>query len=129
MPFEVLRLDRLYFFAIIEVMMRRSYLGDFELMLLLAVIHPGEEFYGVPISRELELHRGRSVSVGSVYAALERLEAKGLITSSLGDPTPERGGKAKRYFRITRKGLRQVRETRRVLTEFWQVIPDCRSQI
>ena len=129
MPFEVLRLDRLYFFAIIEVMMKQSYLGEFELMLLLAVIHLGEEAYGVPISRELELHRGRSVSVGSVYAALERLEAKGLITSSLGDPTPERGGKAKRYFRITPKGLRQVRETRRVLTKLWQLIPDCPSQM
>ena len=107
--------------------MRRSYLGEFELMLLLVVIHLGEEAYGVPISREVELHRGRSISVGSVYAALERLEAKGLIVSNLGDPTPERGGKAKRYFRITRKGLRRVRETRRVLTKLWQVIPDCPS--
>jgi DNA-binding PadR family transcriptional regulator len=122
-------LDRLNFFAIIELMMRRSYLGEFELMLLLAVIHLGEDAYGVPISRELELHRGRNVSVGSVYAALERLEAKGLITSSLGDPTPARGGKAKRYFRVTRKGVRQVSETRRVLTKLWQVIPDCPSQM
>jgi DNA-binding PadR family transcriptional regulator len=128
-PCEVFRLDRLHFFAIIEIIMRRSYLGEFELMLLLTVIHLGEEAYGVPISRELELHRGRSVSVGSVYAALERLEAKGLITSSLGDPTPERGGKAKRYFHITRKGLRQVGETRRVLTKLWQAIPDCPPQM
>jgi DNA-binding PadR family transcriptional regulator len=102
----------------------RSYLGEFELMLLLAVVHLGDEAYGVPISRELERQRGRDVSVGSVYAALERLEAKGLVVSSLGDPTPERGGKAKRYFRITRQGLRQVHETRRVLTRMWQTIPD-----
>jgi len=101
----------------------RSYLGEFELMLLLAVVHLGEEAYGVPISRELEENRGRSVSVGSVYAALERLEAKGLIVSDLGDPTPERGGKAKRYFRITKEGLRQVHETRRVLTKMWRVLP------
>ena len=102
----------------------RSYLGEFELMLLLAVTHLGDEAYGVPISRELEKQRGRDVSVGSVYAALERLETKGLVVSTLGDPTPERGGKAKRYFHITKEGLRQVRETRRVLTRMWQTLPD-----
>jgi PadR family transcriptional regulator, regulatory protein PadR len=100
-----------------------SYLGEFELMLLLAVIHLGDEAYGVPIARHIEQHRGRMVSVGSVYAALERLQAKGLIASSLGEATPERGGKAKRYFRITKEGLRQVHETRRVLTALWRTIP------
>ena len=102
----------------------RSYLGEFELMVLLAVIHLGDEAYGVPISRELEANRGRDVAVGSVYAALERLETKGLVTSSMGDPTPERGGKAKRYFSITKEGLRQVHETRRVLSKLWRVLPE-----
>ena len=101
----------------------RSYLGEFELMILLAVIHLGEEAYGVPISRELEMQRGRDVSVGSVYAALERMEGKGLVSSSLGNPTPERGGKAKRFFRVTKEGLRQVHETRRVLTRLWRTLP------
>ena len=110
-------------------MTERSYLGEFELMLLLAVIHLGHDAYGVPISRELEAHRGRDVSVGSVYAALERMEAKGLVVSTLGDPTPERGGKAKRYFRITREGLRQVHETRRVLTRLWQTLPDLKLDL
>ena len=105
-------------------MTTRSYLGELELMLLLAVIHLDDQAYGVPIARELERHRGRGVSVGSVYAALERLEAKGLIVSNLGDPTPERGGKAKRYFRITKEGLQQARETRKVLTRFWRSIPE-----
>jgi DNA-binding PadR family transcriptional regulator len=109
-------------------MTSRSYLGEFELMLLLAVIRLGDEAYGVPISRELEANRKRDVSVGSVYAALERLEAKGLVSSNLGDPTPERGGKAKRYFRITREGLRQVHETRRVLTRLWQAIPELKLE-
>ena len=118
-----------YFFTIVELMTNRSYLGEFELMLLLAVLHLGEEAYGVPISSELERNRGRSVSVGSVYAALERLEAKGLIVSDLGDPTPERGGKAKRYFRITKEGLRQVHETRRVLTRMWQVLPELKLEM
>jgi len=105
-------------------MAERGYLGELELMLLLAVHHLGDEAYGVPIARELEKLRGREESVGSVYASLERLEGKGLVVSSLGDPTPERGGKAKRYFRITREGLHQVQETRRVLTRLWQTLPD-----
>jgi PadR family transcriptional regulator PadR len=117
-------LARPNFFAIIELMPDRSFLGEFELMILLAVLHLGDEAYGVPISRELERHRRRDVSVGSVYAALERLESKGLVASSLGDPTPERGGKAKRYFRVTKEGLRQVHETRRVLTGLWRALPD-----
>jgi DNA-binding PadR family transcriptional regulator len=105
----------------------RSYLGEFELMILLAVIHLGEEAYGVPISRELEEQRGRDVSVGSVYAALERMEGKGLVSSSLGNPTPERGGKAKRFFRVTKEGLRQVHETRRVLTRLWRTLPEMKG--
>jgi PadR family transcriptional regulator PadR len=102
----------------------RGYLGEFELMILLAVIHLGDEAYGVPISRALETHRRRDVSVGSVYAALERLESKGLVESNLGEPTPERGGKAKRYFRVTKEGLRQVHETRRVLSKLWRTLPE-----
>jgi PadR family transcriptional regulator, regulatory protein PadR len=121
-------LRRANFFAIVELMTERSYLGEFELMILLAVIHLGDEAYGVPISRELETHRGRDVSVGSVYAALERLEGKGLVASSLGDPTPERGGKAKRYFRVTREGLRQVHDTRRVLKKMWRILPELKGE-
>jgi PadR family transcriptional regulator PadR len=117
-------LHRGYFIAIVELMAERSYFGELELMLLLAVIQLGEEAYGVPIARQIEKFRGKEVAVGSVYAALERLEAKGLITSMLGDPTPERGGKAKRFFRVTKEGLRQVHETRSVLTRLWQAIPD-----
>jgi PadR family transcriptional regulator PadR len=116
-------LREFYFFANVEVMSDRSYLGEFELMILLAVIQLGEDAYGVTISRELEAHRGREVSIGSVYAALERLEGKGLVSSSLGDPTPERGGKAKRFFKVTKNGLRQLDETRRVLTKLWQTLP------
>jgi DNA-binding PadR family transcriptional regulator len=118
-----------YFFAIIELMRTRRYLGELELMLLLAVIRLGEEAYGVTISRELEVHRRRSVSLGSVYAAMERLETKGLVISSLGDPTPERGGKAKRYFRVTKEGLRQVHETRQTLTRMWKTLPEASLEL
>jgi PadR family transcriptional regulator, regulatory protein PadR len=121
-------LHLIHFFAIVELMTDRSYLGEFELMILLAVIQLGDEAYGVPISRELERHRGRGVSIGSVYAALERMEAKGLVNSTLGDPTPERGGKAKRYFTVTKAGLRQVHETRRILTKLWRTLSELKGE-
>src|SRR6204780_2295088 len=104
-------------------MRRRGYLGEFELMVLLALIRLGENAYGVPISREIEQRSGREVALGSVYAALERLEEKGLVASRLGDPTAERGGRAKRFFRITESGLRDVRQTQRALINLWKGLP------
>ena len=104
-------------------MAERGYLGEFELMVLLAVIRLGDEAYGVPLARELAEVRGREVSAGSVYAALDRLEAKALVESSLGESTPERGGRAKRYFRVTEDGLRTAHETRRVLSGLWKKLP------
>jgi PadR family transcriptional regulator, regulatory protein PadR len=100
-----------------------SYLGEFELMVLLTILHLGDEAYGVPLSRELAARRGKDVSVGSVYAALDRLEAKGLVTSHLGESTPERGGRAKRYFRVTGDGLRSIHQTRNVLSKLWKSLP------
>ncbi len=89
-------------------------------MVLLAVLRLGPDAYGVPISREIELQSGREVAFGTVYAALERLEEKDLVSSELGESTPQRGGRAKRYFRITKKGLGEVREARRTLINLWQ---------
>ena len=97
-------------------------------MVILTLIYLGEDAYGVPISRELERRLKREVSVAGVYAALERLEAKGLIASSLGDPTPERGGKAKRYFRVTKQGLQEVHATRQVLTKLWRGLPGLKGE-
>jgi PadR family transcriptional regulator PadR len=108
------------FFVIIEEMPKPSYLGEFELLVMLTVIRLGEGAYGVPISREIEQQTGRDVAFGTVYATLERLQKKGFVSSSLGDATPERGGRAKRYFRVTASGLRTVRETRRGLIRLWQ---------
>jgi PadR family transcriptional regulator, regulatory protein PadR len=104
-------------------MREHTYLGEFELMILLTIIRLGDEVYGVPLARELSTIRGGDVAVGSVYAALDRLELKGLIVSSLGDPSPERGGRAKRYFRVTEQGLHTVRETRRILSKLWRSLP------
>ncbi len=98
-------------------------LSNFELMVMLAVIRLESSAYGVPIAEEIESHRGKAVSIGSVYAALERLEAKAFVNSELGESTAERGGRAKRYFRITSKGLSEVQETRRTLVELWSRLP------
>src|SRR5690242_14644699 len=104
-------------------MPRRSYLGEFELMVMLALIRLGDDAYGVTISREIEASSKREVAIGSVYAALERLERKGLVSSSLGEPTAERGGRAKRYFYVTKAGLGEVRKTRQVLMRLWKALP------
>jgi PadR family transcriptional regulator, regulatory protein PadR len=104
-------------------MPNRTYLGEMELMVLLAVVRLGDGAYGVPISKELRNLAGREVSLGSIYAALDRIEQKGHVTSRLGDPTPERGGRAKRYFRVTRTGVRALRTTRAALTSLWSGIP------
>jgi PadR family transcriptional regulator PadR len=104
-------------------MARHASLGEFELIVMLVLIRLGEEAYGVPISREMERQTGRAVALGSVYAALERLEEKGYVSSTVGDPTPERGGRAKRFFSPTAKGLRDVRETQRMLTKLWRGLP------
>jgi PadR family transcriptional regulator PadR len=98
-------------------------LGSIELMVMLAVLRLGDAAYGVPISRTIEETTNREVLLGSVYAALERLEEKGFVTSEVGESTPERGGRAKRYFRITREGLREVRDTRANLLQLWRDIP------
>lgn len=107
----------------IEVMAQQVVLGGVELLVLLALIRLGDEAYGVPISDEIEATLGRSVSVGSVYITLDRLERKGLVSSRLGEPTAERGGRAKTYFRPTAKGLREVRLARRTLMRLWQGLP------
>jgi DNA-binding PadR family transcriptional regulator len=101
----------------------RSNLGAFDLMILLALMRLGDGAYGVPISREIEEASGRVVALATLYATLTRLEKNRLVSSRLGEPTAERGGRAKRYFRVTAKGLREVRDAQRVFTSLWTGIP------
>ena len=103
--------------------MAREFLGGFELLVLLALIRLGDEAYGVPISQTIEESGRRHVAIGSVYITLDRLEGKGFVSSRLGEPTAERGGRAKTYFRITARGLREVRRARQTLTNLWQNVP------
>ena len=87
-------------------------LGPFEQCVLLALVRLRENAYGVPIRREIAERTGRNVSFGAVYTTLERLERKGYASSRVGDPTRERGGRAKKYFRIEAPGIRALNETR-----------------
>ena len=104
-------------------MSKDNLLGVYELMTLFSILRLGKEAYGVPISREIEVHSGRNIAVSGVYAALERLEHKGLVTAELGEVTPQRGGRAKTYFRVTAKGLREATEARRAFVNLWQGTP------
>jgi DNA-binding PadR family transcriptional regulator len=97
-----------------------SALGEFEQIVLLAILQRGDEVYGVPIVEEIKRRTGRHVAPAAVYITLRRLESKGLITSWLGDPTPERGGKARRYVKVTRTGLDNLRAARTVIDQMWQ---------
>ncbi len=92
-------------------------------MVLLVVIRQGETAYGVTISRALEESTRRDVALRSVYAALDRLEDKGFIRSRLGDPTPERGGRAKRYFHVTARGMHEASTTQQALSTLWSNPP------
>jgi len=100
-------------------MTTKDQVGKLELMVLLALLRVGHDAYGVPIAQEIR-EIGGKVSIGSVYAALDRLERKRYVSSSLGDPSPERGGRAKKYFKITAKGMREVQESQRMLTSLWR---------
>jgi len=83
-------------------------LGEFEHVVLLAILRLGENAYGVTIRAEIAVCTGRTPAPGALYTALERMEAKGLVQSRMGDPTPQRGGRAKRYAKVTKKGVAAV---------------------
>jgi DNA-binding PadR family transcriptional regulator len=88
--------------------MKDDRLGRFEHHLLLAVQRLGDEAYGMTIRRELAEHTGREIAVGAIYTALARLERRGLVQSWLGEPTQERGGRAKRHYRVLMSGKRAL---------------------
>jgi DNA-binding PadR family transcriptional regulator len=101
----------------------REYLATLELLVLLAVARAGRNASGIPIAREIEACSGREVALGSIYTTLSRLEAKGLLTSELGEPTARRGGRAKAFFRLTARGLREMRDAQATLTRLWSGLP------
>lgn len=104
--------------------MTHSLPSDFEQQVLLAVWRLGTEAYGASVRDELEERTGREIAQGAVYVTLVRLEKKGMLTSRLSDPTPVRGGKAKRFFTITATGMKGVQAARAVMDRLWDGLPD-----
>lgn len=99
---------------------RSESLGEFEQLVILAIARLGDETYTVPVIDEIEARTGRQVTHASVYVALRRLEEKGLVASWMGEPTGERGGRSRRYFRVAPEALRRVREQRDALLAMWE---------
>jgi DNA-binding PadR family transcriptional regulator len=100
--------------------MSEHYLGEFEQIVLLAVLRLEEGAYGVPIRQEIEKRAGRKVTVGALYATLDRLEAKGYLTSWFADPTAERGGRSRRYFRVEPLGIESLERARQMFDRMWK---------
>jgi PadR family transcriptional regulator len=104
-----LPIDRcLYFFYIAEEMKRGELVGSLEYIILLALVRLNGSAHGMNVRREIEERTGRNISIGAVYSTLERLEAKEYVSSFTGEPTPERGGRAKRLFRVEAAGKRAL---------------------
>ena len=102
-------------------------LGEFEQSLLLAIVHLGENAYGVTIRQEIEARTGREVAIGALYTSLSRLEDKGYVRSTMSDPTPQRGGRSKRHFTLNTAGAAALRQSRERLDRMWAGLrPDLR---
>ena len=99
--------------------MPRTALGDVEHFVLIALLHLGDDTYSVPIMGEISRRTGREVAQAAIYIALRRLEEKGLVLSRVGEATAERGGRAKRHFKLTPSGRRQLKEVREAFVQMW----------
>jgi len=99
--------------------MVKAALGALELTILLAVVRLGDDAYGLSVRRDVSARTGRDYSVGAIYTTLERLETKGFVTSRTTDPTPTRGGRSRRQFRVTASGQRAIRQAERVARSVW----------
>jgi PadR family transcriptional regulator, regulatory protein PadR len=100
-------------------MKKGEYLGEFEQIVLLAVLRHNDNAYGVNVWREIEERTGRSVLVGAIYTTLDRLEEKGYVSSYVGAPSAERGGRAKRFYKIEKSGLVALNQSARILKSMW----------
>jgi len=95
-------------------------LGELEQLVLLAILRLGEEAYGVPVVEEIEQRTGKRVKRSAVYVALTRMEKRGLVSSRMGEPTPERGGKAKRYFSVEPEAIERLKASKEAMVSMWQ---------
>jgi len=99
--------------------MTPKHLGELEHMVLLSIVRLGPDAYGMSVLRELEERAGRKVSRGALYLVLERLVEKGYLRANMGEPSPERGGRAKRFFDLTDEGREALRVSGRSLMALW----------
>lgn len=109
--------------------MARDSLGEFEQLVLLACLCLGDDAHTVAILDEIEERTGRTSSHAAVYVALRRLEEKEMVDSHLADPTPERGGKAKRHFRVRPEAMEPLREARDALLAMWAAVDEGRAGV
>jgi PadR family transcriptional regulator PadR len=109
--------------------MKRTFLGEFEEVVLLVLAACGEEAYGVVIWEQLQQQTGRSITISAVHATLYRLEEKGYLSSQLGGATAERGGRRKRFFALTALGSKALLEIQAMRQQLWQAIPDGKLQL
>jgi DNA-binding PadR family transcriptional regulator len=100
--------------------MSRESIGEFEQLVLLAILRLGSDAYGLPILEEITVQTGRKVLRPAVYVALRRLEQKGLVTSRQGEAAAERGGRPRKYFEVTPDGLERLRDARQALVRMWE---------
>lgn len=103
--------------------MKGTYLGEFEEVVLLAVAIRSGDAYGAAVVNEIEQQMGRSVNLGAVHSALNRLQEKGLVNSEMGGMTAERGGRRKRLYSVTTLGRRALEEIRQLRNQMWSAIP------
>ena len=103
--------------------MRKTFLGEFEEIVLLTVAILDEDAYGVTITQEIENRAGRSVGFNTVHTTLQRLEKKGFLSSQMGGATAERGGRRKRFFRLTATGGAALTEVKNVRARLWEALP------
>lgn|SRR5690348_7532378 len=108
-------------------MFGRGYLGEFEHIVLLALLRLEDRAYGVTVRQEIQARTNREVSIGAVYATLDRLQSKGYVKSFRGEPTAERGGRSKRFFRVTGKGVTAVNRTQKAVQRMTQGLDLVRS--
>ncbi len=99
---------------------RSDSLGEFEQVALLALLRLRADAYGARIRAEIAERTGRDVSLGAIYTTLERLERKGFVSSARGAPTPERGGRAKRFYKIEAPGARALQRSRETMDRMWE---------
>ncbi len=102
---------------------KSKFLGELEIVVIAALMRLGNDSYGVAIVEEVESQTGRVVSIGALYATLARLETKGYVTSQLGEATPQRGGRAKRYYQTTADGISQLTRSATMLSGLLSGLP------